>query len=99
MKSVYCAVRTGPLNIIQLDSSRVKPRYWKEILSSSYPSRPATQPTPPGLQRIPSLFSGVKLPERGTDHLPPSTAKAKKEWTYIYVTVTSPLALLYRING
>jgi hypothetical protein len=51
------------------------------LLASVY--RPALGPTQPPIQLVPGALSPVvKRPGRQTDHSPPSSAEAKKEWSY-----------------
>jgi len=41
------------------------------------PSKPAVGPTQFPMQWVPALSRGVKWPERGVDHPPPSSAEVK----------------------
>jgi hypothetical protein len=47
-------------------------------------SRPAMRPILPFIKWVPSvLFPGIKQLGREVDHLPPSGAEVKNEWSYI----------------
>ena len=49
-------------------------------------SRPALRITQPPEQRVPGLHSGLKWPQRGVDHPPPSSAQVtERVELYIYV--------------
>jgi hypothetical protein len=53
----------------------------------SITSRPAPGPIQPPIQRVPrSLFAGLKLSGRETDHSPPSGAEVKNTWGYTSTT-------------
>jgi len=48
-------------------------------------SRPALGITLPLIQWVPGALSpGIKLPMREANHSPPSSAKAKNEWSYTF---------------
>ena len=53
-----------------------------------HPYRPALGPTHSPIQWLPDLFPGVKQPERGADHSPPSSAK---DWRKSIATHVFPL--------
>jgi hypothetical protein len=51
-------------------------------------SRPSLWPTQPPVQCVPSLFPGVKRPERGVDHPPTYSAEVKMR-VELYLTSSS----------
>jgi hypothetical protein len=56
--------------------------------------RPALEPTQPPIQCVPGNFTPwVKRPGREADHLSPSSAKVKNEWSY----TSTPQILLHGV--
>ena len=66
-------------------------RQRQEIFVFSKTSKPALGPTHLPTQWVPGAISpGVKRPGRDVNHLPPSTAEVKNEWSY---TSAPPICL------
>jgi hypothetical protein len=57
-----------------LDGPGVESRWGRDFSQQSTPNLGTTQP---GMQRVSSLFPGVKQPGSGVDHPPPSSARVK----------------------
>jgi hypothetical protein len=50
----------------------------------------ALEPTQPAVQQVPEFFLRIKGPGHEVDHLPPSSAEVKNEWS---CTSTPPICL------
>jgi hypothetical protein len=63
-----------------LDGPGIESRWGRDF---SYSFRPAMGPTQPPVQCVPGLSRGIKRPGRDADPSPTSSAKVKKELSYI----------------
>jgi hypothetical protein len=62
-----------------VDDSGLESRQDYEILLVVKTSRPALGSIQPPVQWLPGSFPGIKRPERGVDHPPPSSAEVRNE--------------------
>ena len=82
--------RDSPVGITTrygLDGPGIETRWGRDF---QHPSRPVLGPIQPPVQWVPGSFPGVKRPERGLDHQPPSSAEVEGR---VELYICSPLGL------
>ena len=85
--SVGIATRYG------LDGRGIEYRWGRDF---PRPSRPALGPTQPPMQWVRGSFPGIKFPERGVHHPPPSSAETEER---VELYICSPSGLSWPVLG
>ena len=76
-RSVGIAIR------YRVDGPGIESRWWRDF---PQPYTPALRPTQPPIQWVP----GIKRPERGFDHPPPSSAEVKERVELYFYSTSGP---------